>query len=342
VNRRTRAGGAVDGPGSPLLAFSGAVAADGADTGVARHYGDPFAEQRALADGRAVTDLSHRGVVRITGADRLRLVHVGTTWSLRSLAPGESVEALMLSPQGWIEHELHLVDDGRATWATVEPRGVAGLLGRLRRAATDRDVIVEDMSDLVAVLGERASSPVASDVVAVWDDPWPSVVPGSESLAVVTGSEHPGTGRRWREVLVPRRELTERVGGRPLAGSWAGEALRIEAWRPRADTEAGDHVFARELDWQRTAVHRDPAGPVPGRGRRRLVMLHLDGSGSELPAVAAEVLHGTCGVGRVTSVVLHWELGPVALALVRGSTPPEAVLRVDGVPAAQELIVSPG
>ena len=38
---------------SPLLAEPGAVAADAPDAGVAAHYGDPYAEQRALAGASA-------------------------------------------------------------------------------------------------------------------------------------------------------------------------------------------------------------------------------------------------------------------------------------------------
>ena len=44
---------------SPLLGRSGAVAASGADEGVAWHYGDPTGEQRALEAGGAVVDQSH-------------------------------------------------------------------------------------------------------------------------------------------------------------------------------------------------------------------------------------------------------------------------------------------
>ena len=48
-------------------------AADGADAGVAAHYGDPLREQRLLTEGLAAVDLSHRGVVTVTGPDRLSL-----------------------------------------------------------------------------------------------------------------------------------------------------------------------------------------------------------------------------------------------------------------------------
>ncbi|MGN6744280.1 MAG: folate-binding protein, partial [Amnibacterium sp.] len=56
---------------SPLLALPGAVAATGPDAGVAAHYGEPLREQRALAAGEAIVDLSGRGVIRVTGPDRL-------------------------------------------------------------------------------------------------------------------------------------------------------------------------------------------------------------------------------------------------------------------------------
>src|SRR5215470_20445910 len=101
---------------SPLLAAAGAVPAQGPDTGVAAHYGDPFAEQRALARSAGVIDRSHRGVLRITGADRLSWLHSLTTQDTERLAPGVAVEALVLSPQGHVEHHLTLTDDGSATW----------------------------------------------------------------------------------------------------------------------------------------------------------------------------------------------------------------------------------
>ena len=44
-----------------LLSRPGAVEAGGADAGVASHYGEPLREQRALAAGTAVVDLSQRG-----------------------------------------------------------------------------------------------------------------------------------------------------------------------------------------------------------------------------------------------------------------------------------------
>jgi hypothetical protein len=50
---------------------------------------------------------------------------------------------------------------------------------------------------------------------------------------------------------------------------------------------------------------------------------------------------GERAVGHLTSVAPHFESGPIALALVKRSTDPDAVLVTGGVSATQEVIVSP-
>src|ERR1700685_63938 len=113
---------------SPLLSAPGAVPATDPDTGVAAHYGDPYAEQRALAGAAGVVDTSHRPVIRITGPDRLSWLHSLTTQHLEQLAPGAGTQALILRPQGHVEHHLTLTDDGSAIWAHVEPGTAASLI----------------------------------------------------------------------------------------------------------------------------------------------------------------------------------------------------------------------
>ncbi|MHB1492040.1 MAG: YgfZ/GcvT domain-containing protein, partial [Cellulomonas sp.] len=118
---------------SPLLSRRGAVAAAGPDDGVAWHYGDPTAEQRALAQGGAVVDLSHRGVVRVTGPDRLSWLNSITSQDLTELAPRTSTETLVLSPQGHIEHAAGVVDDGESTWLLTEGSDAPALAAWLDR-----------------------------------------------------------------------------------------------------------------------------------------------------------------------------------------------------------------
>jgi sarcosine oxidase gamma subunit len=155
---------------SHLLSAPGAVAAEGADAGVAAHYGDPFAEQRALSLGFGLVDRSHRGVVPIAGPDRRSWLHSLSTADIEHLQPGQAAEALILSPNGHVEHHLTLTDDGTALWAHVEPGTAEALLKFLESMRFMLRVEPADVSDEYAVLtvmGPKA----ASDARAVRQPP---------------------------------------------------------------------------------------------------------------------------------------------------------------------------
>ena len=165
-------------------------------------------------------------------------------------------------------------------------------------------------------------------------------------------------GIRRPRIRSPRvrrpRVWRDGIAGARLAGTWATEALRIAAWRPRW-SDVDHRTIPHELDLLRTAVHltkgcyrgQETVARVHNLGRppRRLVLLHLDGSGHVLPEPGAQVMAGERAVGTVTSVARHHELGPIALAVVRRSVPAQDTLLVaapDGaVAAAQEIVVSP-
>ena len=298
---------------SPLLTRPGAVPADPPDVGVAAHYGDPYAEQRRLARGEALVDLSHRPVVRIAGPDRLSWLHSLLSQHVAALSPGVWTQALVLSPQGHVEHHLHLVDDGQAVLAHVEPGTAAALVEFLQRMQFMLRVEVGDVTPDWAVVA----------------DPAPR--------------------------LLPRSELASYAG--PLAGVGAYEALRVERREPRLGLDTDHRTIPHEVGWLTSAVHLDKGcyrgqetvARVHNLGRppRRLVLLHLDGSDSELPATGDDVLLDGRTVGRVGTAVRHHELGPIALALVKRTVPDDAPLlaadvaaRIDPEPAF-DLPVSP-
>jgi hypothetical protein len=128
------------------------------------------------------------------------------------------------------------------------------------------------------------------------------------------------------------------------------EALRIAAGRPRFGLETDHRTIPHEVGWIGPAVHLDKGcyrgqetvARVQNLGRppRRLVLLHLDGSESVLPAHGDEVLLDERPVGFVTSSARHYELGPIGLALVKRSVPADAPLVAGGVAAAQEIVVA--
>jgi tRNA-modifying protein YgfZ len=319
---------------SPLLAEPGAVPADGPDTGVAAHYGDPYAEQRAAMAGRGVVDVSHRDVIRIAGPDRLSWLHSLSSQDLEKLAPGDSAEALILDPQGHVQHAFGLTDDGEATWVHTEP-GAAGPL--LEFLASMRFMLRVEPAD---VTGSHA-------VLAVLGPSRPDRA-GEGGLAV--------RDRFETSLIIPRERLAAEVaalreGGAALAGTWAREALRIAAGVPRLGLDTDHRTIPHEMGWIGTAVHlskgcyrgQETVARVHNLGHppRRLVRLLLDGSEDRLPGHGDPVTAAGAEVGFTGSAARHYELGPVALAVIRRTVPVGAALQAAGIAAAQEVIVDP-
>jgi folate-binding protein YgfZ len=70
-----------------------------------------------------------------------------------------------------------------------------------------------------------------------------------------------------------------------------------------------------------------------GQPPRKLVLLHLDGSMVVMPENGAKLFDGEKEVGFIGTVARHYELGPIALAVIKRNTPADCVLIADGVSA---------
>ena len=306
------------------------VAEEGPDAGVPWHYGDPVREQRAMERGEARVDLSHRGVLRVTGPDRLTWLHSLTTQHLLGLQPGQGTTVLVLSPQGHLEHTLYGVDDGTSFWAHTEPGGAAAAAAWLDSMRFMMRVEVADLTESVAVV-------------------WSADPDAQEASALVVRRAADSLG--GAELLVPRDHLEDALGDGPRAGVWAYEARRIAAGVPRSGLDTDARTIPNEAGLIGVAVHLDKGCyrgqetvarvHTLGRPPRRLVLLQLDGSAERLPAVGSPLILDGRAVGFVGSSARHHELGAIALGLVKRNVPVDATLLADGIPAAQETLVDP-
>ena len=316
-----------------MLDIAGAVEAEWPDEGVAAHYGDPMREQRVMSEQPTLVDRSNRGVIKITGPDRLSWLHSLTSQHLERLTPGSTQQALVLSPQGHLEHHLTLTDDGNATWIHVEPHTAAALVDYLNSMRFMLRVEVEDLSDALAVatiVNQAGAAPVVVD---------------AEAKAVMQGPF--GT-----DLIVEPDAMGKLAATYPVAGLWAFEAARIAAHIPRPGLDTDHRTLPHEIGLIEVAVHlnkgcyrgQETVARIQNVGRppRRLVFLHLDGSVDRLPGHGAPITteDGT-EVGFVGSAARHFELGPIGLGLIKRTVPVDAALLADGVAAAQEVIVPP-
>ncbi len=353
---------------SPFSRIPGAVGSP------PEHYGNPLREQKLLAQGSAIVDLSDRAVITITGPDRLTWLDSLTSQALVSLQPGDSAETLQLDPTGHLEFALRIIDDGETAWILVDADQASPLETWLNRMRFMLRVEIADRSADFATIGTLGEPElplaVSNGVPLIWRDPWTALVAGGFQYA--TATDHPAAEWTYSERLVARGDLagvadvvagtgsgtgtgtgagtgvgagtiagggTSVAAGTPgVAGTLALEALRVAAWRPRFATEVDAKSLPHELDWLRSAVHlskgcyrgQETVAKVHNLGHppRRLVLLHLDGSEGVLPVAGDEVRLGEKVVGQITTAVRHYELGPIALAVVKRSADPAAELTV--------------
>ena len=325
---------------SPLLDLAGAVAIDPAldpvDAGIAWHYADPLREQRRLDEGTGFVDLSNRGVIAVEGPDRLSWLHSLISQHVEHLAPGVGTEGLLLSPNGHVEQHFGLLDDGSTTWLHTEP-------GR-------DDALVAFLDSMRFMLRVEVRNETANRSV-IWfprdSEPVSAMLQEQRLDSVVVPA------RRGTFALIPRKDVVEASStwGEP-AGVWAFEALRVAAAEPRLGFETDHRTIPHEVGWIGPAVHlqkgcyrgQETVARVHNLGRppRRLVLLHLDGSTqAHLPAHGTEVMVEDRAVGFIGTAVHHFELGPVALAIIKRNVPTDIDLVVGEVTASQEVVVAP-
>ena len=285
----------------------------GPDKGAIWHFGEPNQEQKALVAGNAWADLSHRGIISISGKDRLAWLHALTTQHLEKLEADKWVEALILDVQGHVIDQLFLVDDGNTTWLHTENSRTQEILDYLSKMKFMLEVEVKDQSSDYAVL----RAPGKSDVL---------------------GGPY---------ALVPRIELKETTEAfnksHIQVGMWALEAERVSQGRARLLFETDHKSIPNELGFIHKGVHMDKGcyrGQETvakvfnlGQPPRKLVRLHLDGSMVAMPEHGAKVYLEDKVVGYIGTVARHYELGPIALAVVKRIVPNNSTLNAGEVTA---------
>ena len=314
------------------------------------HWGDPFAEQRTASRGVVVIDRSHRELLAVTGEERLSWLHLVISQHVTELAEGSGTEALVLDSQGRVETHMVVAHLDGTVWLDTDPEprvtsalpkgGLQTLREYLEAMKFWSKVDIRDATEelaLLTVLGPDTERVLSAAAVEVGPEPYAvAALPGGGFARRM-----PWPGRFSVDLAVPRGELADwwhrlTDAGARAAGSWTFEALRAESLRPRLGIDTDERTIPHEVGWVGSAAHvakgcyrgQETVSKVHNVGRppRNLLLLHLDGSPEVRPETGDPVLLDGRTVGRIGTVIQHHELGPIALALVKRSTPVGAEL----------------
>jgi len=273
----------------------------------------------------ALRDLSDRGLIRVTGADRARFLNGMLANDVAKLRPGDACPALQLDRKGHVLAELWVLVEPEAILLDVAPGLESELSGVLEKHVIADDVALASASAEMVQLG--IEGPGARDAVrdaGGLAPPSGHFERGSfsgESLIWIGGGS---LGEEGVRVLLPRPLLQQLRAALalPALAPTAAEVLRIEAGIPALGLDVTARNFPQEARLERAFslskgcyVGQEIVARIASRGavNRLLVKLHT----REPVAPGAEIRVLDTVVGQVTSSAVSSASGPIALGYVR-------------------------
>jgi aminomethyltransferase len=306
-------------------------------------------ELRAVRESAGLFRLPGRGVIEVSGGDRARWLDGMISADVKALAPGNGAPGLLLTRQGRIVADLHVLARADAFWLELEAAALPGVVQRLAGYVIADDVTLADRSPELArfaVEGPRAAERLAAagaDASGLAPYGWREA---SIAGAPLTLAAYGFTGLPAFQLFVPAgaaeavSDALLATGLAPASGDTL-ECLRIAAGLPWLGRELDESVLPAEarLDAAISTTKGCYTGQevvtrMRSRGRVRHLLVGLRFDGDVLPAHGAEIEGDAGRIGQVTSSVLSPEEGAIGLGFVRTEdATPGASVRVAGTAA---------
>ncbi len=289
------------------------------------HYGDPVAEHHAVRKGAGIADLSHRGLLRVTGNDRIAWLQSIISNDLPPLPTGQWLYSSFMSNKGKmlscfrvyrLEESLFVEDVGEAgdiTYRTLKKFLLYGTKAALQPCG--------DTWSILLISGPKApqllQQSLGVDVASLTTGSFLTHDLNGQSILIAGTQE---TGECDVEILSPN-DMLEHIwqliwnAGKAVdlkaVGTQARESLRIEAGIPKLGPDLNEDIVPPEANLEGKAFSLNK-GCYPGQEvvarmdtygniKRRLVGLVMDSRESDIPPAHAKVFSGDREVGWVSS-----------------------------------------
>jgi len=269
---------------------------------------------QALLSGAAWLDLAARGRILARGRDRARLLHNISSNEVKKMAPGSSCYAFLLSPQGRIQADLHLVCFEDHFLIDTEPDLREKVQRQILKYRVADQVELEDVTAQTAAIG--VEGPAAESIV---------LPAGDHSVAPFTVTGQPGYRVYCAAADMAKlvRQL-EAAGARPATLADA-RIVRIENGKPVYGEDIRETSLPQETQQMQAVsftkgcyIGQEIVERIRAMGQvhRKLERIELEGVE---PAAAGTKLTVGGLEAEITSSVYSPRLGKaIALGYVRG------------------------
>ncbi len=294
---------------------------------VVSDYGDAAAEHAALKNSTGALDLSFRGRIVLTGADRVRFLNGQVTNNVKDLRAGDGCYAALVTAKGKLESDLNIYALANELLLDFEPGLTAAITQRLEKYVIADDVQVVDAAPhygLLSAQGPKAQSVVLAlglglDLPA---KPFQFATVNDPTLGEIYVMNQPRTGSSGFDLFVPVPALgavmdkliaaAKEVGGR-ACGWQAQEMARIEAGIPRFGADMDETNLAPEAGIEERAISYSKGCYIGqeviarirtyGQVAKALRGLRLADDLKNLPAKGDKLFHNGKEVGYITSAL---------------------------------------
>ena len=290
-------------------------------------FGDVSGEFTCLGESAALLDLSFRGRLCVTGADRVEFLHGQVTNNVKALAQGGGCYAAIVDHKGKIQSDLNIYRLKDELLLDFEPGMTERVTERLENFIIAEDVELIDVAPhygLLSVQGPKSEEAIEKAGLV-------SEIPTADRRFVSLKGDELGEAylmRRPRvsgagfDVFVPNEKLeiawvalqrgVDAVGGCPV-GRRALEAARIEAGVPRYGVDMDETNLAPETGIGDEAISYNKGCYIGqeviarirtyGRVSKSLRQLRFVGDPSGLSIEDGLLYDGDRKVGNITSAV---------------------------------------
>ena len=192
-------------------------------------------EYATIRKGAALMDCPHRGLLKLTGSDRVDFLHRMVSNSVKDLSPGQPRRAFILTAKGRILADLLIVHEAQYTLIDLDVHQADTVATELDNLLFGEDVQIENLSDSYHRLSLHG--PKAPEAV--------------EHLEGLDGYrfEYDETGEIGRHLWAPADEITAATLDddrfKPI-GWGAFNIARIEAGRPMFNIDFGPDSLPHE------------------------------------------------------------------------------------------------
>ena len=290
---------------------------------------------------RTASGLFHldRGLIEVRGGDRVRWLNGMISNDVAALTEGSGCYALLLTRQGRIVADFHVLTRPESFWLDTAPAAVPAALETLEKFIVADDVELLDRSADTLRLG--LEGPNSFQIVASVSGQKLDLRPdgcadvGIEGFSGVVAAYGFGGGpalQLFFQNSEKKLQALSRVleaSGSPRLDLETLEILRIEAGVPGFGTELGEDVLPAEVRLERAIsttkgcyTGQEVVERMRSRGRVGHLMVGLACEGEPPEPGAALHISGSDrdkGIGEVTSSCRSELAGTIALAFVRSA-----------------------